>query len=350
MTEPSFADDVAFLERHGEVIVLGDRVAVSPTYQGRVMTSAAAPDARSLGWINRSFVERGATGTTFDNYGGEDRFWLGPEAGQYGLYFPPGADFSLEAWRVPRELQGGAWNVTERSATSVTMTATMTVSNWSGTMFRIAVERTVRLLESEASSVAYETVNAIRNAGDEAWTRSGGLVSIWILGMYPPTADTWVIVPFDPNGNGPLVNDRYFGKVAPDRLHVRDGHVLFRGDARHRSKIGVAAGRAMPVLGSFSAAARLLTVVGFDGPVAGAPYVDSMWERQDDPYSGDVVNSYNDGDPAGFYELETSSPGAELAPGESLVHTHKTAHHIGPVGALEPIAAERFGVSLHTLP
>ncbi len=75
-----------------------------------------------------------------------------------------------------------------------------------------------------------------------------------------------------------------------------------------------------------------------------------MWETQADPYSGDVVNSYNDGDPTGFYELETSSPGAELAPGASLVHTHRTAHHQGPVGSLEPIAVARLGVSLHTLP
>jgi Family of unknown function (DUF6786) len=89
---PTFADDLAFLEKHGPLLVLttagGGKVAVSPKYQGRVMTSAVAAEGRSLGWINRPFIAAGKTGTAFDNYGGEDRFWLGPEGGQYGLYFP----------------------------------------------------------------------------------------------------------------------------------------------------------------------------------------------------------------------------------------------------------------------
>jgi hypothetical protein len=78
-----------------------------------------------------------------------------------------------------------------------------------------------------------------------------------------------------------------------------------------------------------------------------------MWEQQKDPYGGDVVNSYNDGAPApgkpplgGFYELETSSPAAELAPGQSLTHTHRTFHFVGEPAALEPIAKAVLGVSL----
>src|SRR5512133_18809 len=78
----SFGDDVAFLQRHGGVITLtspsGGVVAVSAQYQGRVMTSAVAADGQSLGYLNRDFLSAGKTGTQFDNYGGEDRFWLGP--------------------------------------------------------------------------------------------------------------------------------------------------------------------------------------------------------------------------------------------------------------------------------
>ena len=88
---PTFADDLSFLQRHGEVIVLettsGGRVALSAKYQGRIMTSAVEPTGLSLGWIHRRFIDEGKTGTQFDNYGGEDRFWLGPEGGQYALYF-----------------------------------------------------------------------------------------------------------------------------------------------------------------------------------------------------------------------------------------------------------------------
>ena len=66
----------------------GGRIAVSGKYQARVMTSAVEPHGASLGFVNRSFIDAGKTGTAFDNYGGEDRFWLGPEGGQYALYFP----------------------------------------------------------------------------------------------------------------------------------------------------------------------------------------------------------------------------------------------------------------------
>src|SRR5688500_6321004 len=79
---PSFVTlpgDVKFLSRHGSLRVLespgGGRVAVSAKYQGRVMTSAVEPEGRSLGFVNRTFIEEGETGTQFDNYGGEDRFW-----------------------------------------------------------------------------------------------------------------------------------------------------------------------------------------------------------------------------------------------------------------------------------
>jgi hypothetical protein len=78
-----------------------------------------------------------------------------------------------------------------------------------------------------------------------------------------------------------------------------------------------------------------------------------MWEQQKEPYGGDVINSYNDGPPApgkpplgGFYELETSSPGLELAPGATARHTHRTFHFVGEPAALEPIAKQVLGVSL----
>ena len=77
-----------------------------------------------------------------------------------------------------------------------------------------------------------------------------------------------------------------------------------------------------------------------------------MWEKQKEPYGGDVVNSYNDGpvEPGkpslgGFYELETSSPAAELAPGESLVHTHRTFHFVGERASLDAISDKVLGVT-----
>src|SRR5688500_10189733 len=58
----SFGEDVAFLQKHTEVVVLSAgagqaKVAVVPAWQGRVMTSTAQGDAgKSFGWINRDLI------------------------------------------------------------------------------------------------------------------------------------------------------------------------------------------------------------------------------------------------------------------------------------------------------
>ena len=382
--QPTFAEDVAFLQRHAPVRLLvapsGARVAVSAPYQGRVMTSAVAADGASLGWINRAFIAAGKTGTAFDNYGGEDRFWLGPEGGQYGLYFPAGKPFVFSEWRTPTALQEGAWEVKEAADDQVVFVRPMALTNYAGTRFSLEVERRVRLLpDSEVAArlgidlaaakargakwVAFETVNRITNRGPEPWTRDRGLLSIWILAMYAPSPDAHVLIPFETAGTGPIapggpggpiVNDAYFGKVPADRLAVRDkaGHLVFKCDGQLRSKIGLGPARAREVLGSYSASTRLLTLVHYDKPKGARDYVNSMWETQKEPYAGDVVNSYNDGPPGpglpslgGFYELETSSPAATLRPGESVVHTHRTFHFVGDRPGLDPLATRVLGVT-----
>ena len=47
-----------------------------------------------------------------------------------------------------------------------------------------------------------------------------------------------------------------------------------------------------------------------------------------------------------FYEIETSSPGAALAPGESLTHAQCTFHLEGDAENLEGIASKVFGEAL----
>jgi hypothetical protein len=250
----------------------------------------------------------------------------------------------------------------------------MRVTNHAGTSFDLTVERTVSLLtatEVEARLgihigarvqwVAFETDNRITNTGPRAWTREGGLLSVWILGMYAPSSDAHVVIPFDTSAaSGPaeIVNDRYFGKVPGDRLavHEREGFLVFACDGEHRSKIGLGPTRAGRALGSYSASARLLTLVQYDRPPGASAYVNSMWEEQKDPYGGDVVNSYNDGPPepgkpslGGFYEIETSSPAAALAPGASLSHTHRTFHFAAEPADLDPLARSVLHVGLEAL-
>src|SRR4051812_8627811 len=88
------AAGLACLKQHTTVIVLADRsgaqVIVAPEYQGRVMTSTTGnPNAPGFGWIGRDAIAAGKRQPHMNVFGGEDRFWLGPEGGQYGLYFKP---------------------------------------------------------------------------------------------------------------------------------------------------------------------------------------------------------------------------------------------------------------------
>jgi hypothetical protein len=368
----TFADDLAFLTRFGPVKVFespgGGRVAVSAKYQGRVMTSAVEPNGRSLGFVNRKFIEEGKTGTQFDNYGGEDRFWLGPEGGQFALYFPANKPFAFSNWQTPHSMQEGEWSVKDESRTSVTFRKRMSLTNYAGKSFDIDVERNVALVTSDDAAkrlgvavpasvrwVGFATTNTITNAGDAAWTPDTGLVSVWILGMFVPAPGTEVLVPFDTNGSGEIVNDRYFGKVPADRLTVNatDGFLRFKCDGQYRSKIGLGPSRAKAALGSYSEDSKLLTLVLYTKPSGATAYVNSMWEMQKEPYRGDVVNSYNDGptEPGkpslgGFYEIESSSPAAALGPGAKLTHVHQTFHLTGRREELDAISRKVLGIAL----
>jgi len=372
----TFEEDVAFLSRHAPIKVLtaanGGRIAVSSQYQARVMTSAVGANAPSLGFINRAFVEAGQTGTAFDNYGGEDRFWLGPEGGQYGLYFPASKPFNFEYWQTPHELQEGAWQIRNESPTSITYAHAFAVANYEQRAFKVAIERKITLLSAEQASknlglalpaslswVGFSSENQLTNTGTDAWQEASGLLSVWILGMFAPVPGTQVIVPFETAASGEVVNDRYFGKVPADRLLVNEqkGFLAFRADGQYRSKIGLGPARAKRALGSYSEPAQLLTLVVYTKPSGATRYVNSMWEHQSAPYAGDVINSYNDGPPGpgkpplgGFYEIESSSPAAALAPGQSLSHEHQTYHFSGPRADLEALALQVLGVSLADLP
>src|SRR5689334_12604545 len=92
MSATKFGDDVAFLKKHTPIVVLSDssgkaQLAIAPALQGRVMTSSAnGNDGASFGWINRAYFDEAAAGKKnphMNPYGGEDRFWIGPEGGQF---------------------------------------------------------------------------------------------------------------------------------------------------------------------------------------------------------------------------------------------------------------------------
>ncbi len=375
LSAATFGEDAAFLQSHTGIIQLSDasgsaKVLLSPAWQGRVLTSTAGGDAGpSFGWINRELIDSGKLVPHFNAFGGEDRFWLGPEGGQFSIFFAHGVAFNLTNWFTPAPVDSLPFTVAGRSRTAASFTAQFSVTNYSGTCFEVGVKRTVRLLEPAAvwtllkvapapglNLVAYETDNTIRNQGTQPWTRQTGALSIWLLGQFNPSPATTIVVPIK---NGPesslgvRVTSNYFGPIPPARLVVRDDHLFFKGDGLFRSKIGINPVRSQAILGSYDADHQVLTLVQYDQDPAATDYVNSLWQLQDHPFSGDAVNSYNDGPPAPgakplgpFYEMESSSPAAFLAPGQSLSHVRRTMHLTGPVAALNTVALATLGVSL----
>jgi hypothetical protein len=371
----TFAEDLDFLKAHTDTIVLSDaagagKVAVVPAWQGRVMTSTSQGDTgHSYGWINRELISSGKLVPHMNPFGGEDRFWMGPEGGQFSIFFAKGAAFNFANWFTPAIFDSLPFTVISRSGDNAVFNARFALTNYSGTHFDVEVRRTIQVLESAAawkalgipasngvSVVAYETDNKVTNVGGDSWRKETGLLSIWILGMYNPSPSTTIVVPIKPGPESELgvrVTSDYFGSIPGDRLAVSGNVVYLAADGKYRSKIGISPKRSKSILGSYDGDNKVLTLVVFNQPTDVTDYVNSLWKLQDHPYGGDAANAYNDGPatpgakPMGpFCELESSSPAAALAPGESISHIRRTVHFSGPKPALDQVARATLGVSL----
>lgn len=371
----TYAYDHSFLRKQLEIIELTNyqsKVLLVPQYQGRVMTSTCSGDAGlSFGWINYKLIQSGEIKQHMNAFGGEERLWLGPEGGQFAVFFKEKVPFEYEHWFTPKELDTAAFEVSNQTAGSVVFHKDFQLTNRSGTSFNIGIERKVRVLDKketaarlhtnfsdDVQSVAYESQNILTNKGKNNWEKESGLLSVWMLGMMKPTPSTVVTVPVkegDENELGPLVHDTYFGAIPPDRLVKSKNAVFLKADGKQRGKLGIPPSRVQHFIGSYDAANHTLTLLEADVPEGETDYVNSAWEEQKNPYSGDVFNAYNDGPLADgsqmgpFYELETSSPAAKLASGQSLNHTQVTYHLVGNEKTLDEIARKTLGVSIEEI-
>ncbi len=367
----SYGFDKQFLSSKLNLVELSNgnsKVALIPEYQGRVMTSTCGGDeGNSYGWINYDLIKSGEILEHMNGFGGEDRFWLGPEGGQFSIFFKKGVSFDFKNWFTPKEIDTETFKLISKTEQSAFFEKEMKLENYSGTKFDLKVNRNVNLLSSEdiaknlsvdvsdVEEVAYETVNKLTNTGNKTWNKDSGMLSIWILGMLNPSPEVTVVIPVKEGSveeMGVEVNDNYFGKVSADRLKTENSIVFFKADGQSRGKIGISPKRAKSILGSFDAKNNILTIVEVILPKEERKYVNSAWELQDDPFSGDVINSYNDGpledgsQMGPFYEIETSSPALALKSGESYTHIQRTYHFEGSVEKLDILAKKLLGVSI----
>jgi hypothetical protein len=245
-----------------------------------------------------------------------------------------------------------------------TLKKDMKLVNYSGTEFSIAANRTIKVLDKNVieqwlgtkysnavKAVGYYTENSITNTGNSEWNESTGMPCIWILDIFPPSPNTTVVVPYKKDSIGKPANTGYFGEIPADRIKYVNSVLFFKADGKLRSKLGIIPGSAKNIAGSYDADKKILTITLFDiSPEA--KYLNMEWDTQKPPFIGDAVNAYNDGpledgrQLGPFYELESVSSAAFLAPGQTLTHQHSIFHFSGDEEVIDPICRQTLGVSL----
>ena len=371
----SYGYDAAFLKKNiSDIIELQDesgrsKLLLSANLQGRVITTTANGDSgTSFGWLNYQLIASKQKRSQFNPVGGEERFWIGPEGGQFSIYFKKGDSFNIAHWQVPAVIDTMSYDLKQSDKSKAIFTKTTTLTNYSGIQFNINIERQVTLLGRDQIShklnvsfpgniysTGFETINKITNTGNNDWSKETGLLSIWLLGMFTPSPKTMVIIPFHPTANArSYITDNYFGNIPAERLRVGDSILFFSCDGKYRSKIGISPLIAKPLAASFDFENNVLTLI-LPHVEKDAAYVNSKWEMQKEPYKGDVINSYNDGPLADgtqmgpFYEVESSSPALALHKNQTGVYQQTTIHLQGDFNSLKNLSRQLLGIDLNAI-
>ncbi len=372
----TFGYDLNFLSEKDSLIVLKSedgeaQVIVSPKYQGKVFTSTANGLAgKSIGFVNYDVLNSTVIDEHMNGYGGENRFWLGPEGGKYSIYFEPGKEQVFANWHTPKPIDIEPWDLKQADTKEVSLIKSMEVTNYQGTTLSLDVDRTIRMidasdvakalnisLDNQVKTVAYATENAITNKNDFEWTKETGTICIWMLDMFIPSDKAVTIIPFqtgDEKQLGKIATTNYFGEIPATHLKTTENALYLKTDGKLRAKLGLNALRSKSIAGNYDPITNRLTITVFDQD-KNASYLNQEWNPSKDPLVGDAMNAYNDGPledgsiMGPFLEVESVSPAAFLKPEEKLSHKHTVYHFIGNENALDPIAKALLGVSVNEI-
>jgi hypothetical protein len=370
----TFGYDLQYLSEKGNdlhVLESNDaqaQVIVSAHYQGKIFTSTAEGlGGKSLGYVNYKAFEAGEPNEHINAYGGENRLWIGPEGGRFSIFFKPGVAQVYNHWHTPKPMDTEPWQRLAADRKTIEMEKEMQVSNYTGSRLHLKIRRKVTLLDTvqiaallgispdnQVKTVAYSTGNTLTNLNDFIWTPDTGTVCLWVLDMFSTGPRAFTIVPYvegDEKELGIVATTAYFGEIPPGRYKEKDGCIFLKTDGEYRSKIGLNSKRTKAIAGNYNPDSQHLTVATFDID-RNAVYLNQEWDPRKDPLTGDVFNAYNDGPlddgsiMGPFLELESGSPAAFIAPGESLTHHHNVFHFTGEEAALGTIAQALFGASI----
>ncbi|HHU96445.1 MAG: hypothetical protein QM237_01395 [Bacteroidota bacterium] len=370
----TFGYDVHYLSgKDPDLIVLKSKdekaqLILSSKYQAKVFTSTVnGLGGNSHGFVNYRFFDSGLVDEHINGFGGENRFWLGPEGGQYSIYFEPGSEQKFNNWYVPKPIDTESWETEKITDNETVFIKEMSLPNYLGNRLHLKAKRKVTLLENEqvekslhvslpegVQVMGYSTENSVTNLNDFEWTEKTGTVCIWMLDMYPPSEKAVTVIPYNKgceSALGVVVTSDYFGEIPVNRLVDKEGVLYFKTDGKSRGKLGLNAKRTTGVAGNYNPLTRCLTIITFDVHPE-ATYLNQEWNPGRNPLIGDLLNAYNDGPledgsiMGPFYELESSSPAAFLKPGETLTHKHDVYHFVGDQEELTLLSQALLGIDL----
>jgi hypothetical protein len=267
-------------------------------------------------------------------------------------------------WKTPAAFDSEPWDLKDKNETKVSLEKNMQLVNYAGTPLNLSVKRSIEILsrpaintllgiadDSTVKSVGYQTENVLTNTGNNEWTQTTGTPCIWMLDMFNPSEHTTVVIPYNELKSVKPVTTNYFGEIAADRIKIENDKLFFKADGKSRGKLGINPLAAKSRAGSYNADEKILTITLFDVKTT-AKYLNQEWNTNKPAFSGDAVNSYNDGPLADgkqmgpFYEIESVSPAAFLKPNESLSHKHAVFHFTGDEKGLNVIAQKTLSVTL----
>ena len=363
--EGSFAYDVERLAPIQGLEILENEnamIAVSGAFQGRVFTSTSnGMSGRSYGWVNWDLIKEGVADKNMAGLGGESRMWFAPEWGPNSLFFDVGAEQIDANIRPPQDLHNIKFTKIKESASSVTYTGKLQLTNINNFTFPIEAQRSIQLLglrdveqklqlelNEEISVVGFSVSTRIKNIGAQTFQKETGLISIWELGCMLTSLDTRVILPL----RQAVDSIQQYFKRYDDRIKIKGNTAFYKADAKRIHKIGIPSAVCKPIMGSYSPSQKLLNIVSFQFD-NDSLYVNSVPDNTT-PYLGDVINIFNgelsDQWNLPFYEFESVSAAKELKPEETISHYQTTYHFEGAPDQLSSIAEQLLGVRLEDIP
>ncbi|MBR4598087.1 MAG: hypothetical protein IKO42_06815, partial [Opitutales bacterium] len=336
-----FGLDLAFLERYADCVVLGEGesfVAISPKLQARVMTSTLdGEEGYSMGWINRGLIASNSPESHMNLYGGEDRFWMGPEGTEHSLFFEKDALFVPDNWKIPPEISSQPWKMKSANRLQAVFEKEISITNARGEKFDMRASREISFISKENAQnilkveipesvkmVAFQSANKITNIGAAAWGEKTGYLNLAVVSTFHANKTTFAFIPFnqgDPKNLGTIITDLYNESPIGERLSVAQDFVRMRLDGSKLGEIFMNPKRSRGVMGFYDSERNLLTIITYVPPSAPKKYLVPYWRRTNDLLGGDALSLFNNG-PANhdtfyadkLFKATTYSPALALEP------------------------------------